>query len=249
MTYKSKVTGIQDSYCQELYCGKSVPGVGLGFGFILLSMFGLAIIGMGVFGCGRYAPVIAPELTAPDVIKFQPFVPSSKGVSLTWLAPQQDRQGKKLKKLDGFRIYRRDIPMNRQDRDNDAIEFKVIGVVGDTTVAERIRRQKDQRAILKSGRQVRLSQEDLAVSFLDTNVKAGGFYLYKVMAFNSLAAEGLATSFVEVLYNGEKSVSRTLYNEEDAGKLLAEVTVPEATPGADAAGTGSSVNSLGVGYR
>jgi hypothetical protein len=238
MTYKARVTGWRDSYC----C-KSAAGLFIGVGFVLLSILGVTII-----GCGRYAPVIAPELTAPNVVKYQPFVPNSKGVSLTWIAPQQDRQGKKLKKLDGFRIYRREIPMNRQARNDYDNEFKVIGVVADTTVAERVRRQKEQRAVLKSGRQVRLSQEDLSVSFLDANVTTGSLYLYKVTPFNSLAAEGLATSFVEVLYDGEKSISRTIYNEEDAGKLLAEVTAPEATPGADASSANGST-SFGGGLR
>ena len=244
MTYKTKVNGNPDSFLSD-----TVAGVSKSLGFILFSVLGFTIIGLSIFGCGRYAPVVAPELTAPDVVKYQPFVPVSKGVSLTWIAPQQDRQGKKLKKLDGFKIYRREIPMSRQARNNDDSEFKVIGVVGDTTVAQRVQREKEQRAVLKSGRQVRLSQEDLLVSFLDKNVTTGSLYLYKVLPFNSLAAEGLATSFVEVLYNGEKSVSRTIYNEEDAGKLLAGVTAPEATPGAEAAAAGASTSSLGGGYR
>jgi hypothetical protein len=238
MTYRSKVKGV---------C--------ISFGFVLLSVFGFVMVGMGIFGCGRYAPVIAPELTAPGAIKFQSFVPNAKGVLLTWSAPTADGQGKKLKKLDGFKVYRRDLPMNRLAMKQDEAEFKLVGVVADTTVAERLRREKEQRAVLKSGRQVRLSKEDLTVSFLDTNVVPGGFYLYKVIPFNSLAAEGLASSFAEVLYNGEKSVLRILYNEEDAGKLLSEVTQPEATPGAEAAGqTGAMVSdgagvSGGAGYR
>lgn len=233
MTYKSRVTGVF-----------------LSFGCIFLSISGFTIAGMGIFGCGRYAPVIAPELTAPSVVKYEPFVPNAQGVLLTWVAPKEDRQGKKLKKLDGFRVYRRELPLKRRVSDEGKTEFKVIGVVADTTVAERIRREKEQRAILKSGRQVRLSQEDLTVSFVDTNVTPGGFYLYKVIPFNSLAAEGIATTFIEVLYNGEKSVSRTLYNEDDAGKLLSQVTPPEATPGADTApATGSVMSSGGGGYR
>lgn len=221
----------------------------ISLGFVLLSIAGVAITVVGFSGCGRYAPVIAPELTAPDVIKFQPITPNAKGVLLSWVAPKEDRQGKKLKKLDGFKVYRRELPLNRLARKDHQGEFELIGVVADTTIAERIRREKEQRAILKSGRQVRLSQDDLTASFLDTNVTPGGFYLYKVIPFNSLAAEGTTASFTEVLYNGEKSVARTLYNEEDAGKLLSDVTPPEATPGADAASASGPMFSSGAGGR
>ena len=203
-----------------------------------------------LFGCGRYAPVIAPELTAPEAVKFLPYVPSATGVSLTWIAPQKDNQGKKLTKLDGFKIYRRDVPISRQARKSAEANYKLVGIVADTTIDERIKREKAERALLKSTRRVALSQEELSVTFLDSNVVAGGLYLYKVIPFNSLATESLAKTFIEVLYDGEKSVSRTIYDESDAGNLLAEVKAPEATPAGgamDAPSSSSPISSSTLG--
>jgi hypothetical protein len=181
-------------------------------------------------GCGRYAPVIAPELTAPEPVQFTNFLPDDQGVKLQWLAPVKDLQGRKLEKLDGFKVYRQDVALTRQAREAQRHKYELIAIVADKTVLERAEKERTERSLLKSGRRVKLSQAELTVTFIDRNVSPGHLYLYKVIPFNSLVAEGRVKSFVEVLYNGSKSVSRQIYNEDEAGMLLSKANDPETPP-------------------
>jgi hypothetical protein len=190
---------------------------------ILISVLFVGLIA----GCGRYLPPIAPEMTAPRQVTFQGVEPLATSVTLKWGAPEESRQGKKLKSLEGYKVYRRDVPMTRLERERDTGEYTLLGIVADESVDKRRTKEFANRAELKSGRQVKLSPEELRVQFVDSAVKPGHLYLYKIVAYNSLSAEGFVKSYIELLFNGEKSVMREIFNEDEAGMLLSKVTALE----------------------
>jgi hypothetical protein len=167
--------------------------------------------------CGRYLPPIAPELSSPAAIKFKEVVADQDSVRLVWLAPEQSVRGKKLEKLDGYRVYRRVLPARQLSKGEEQPDYELAATVWDTTLAVRVQREEELERAYKPTRQAKLSEEERTVTFQDSNVSVGVQYLYKVAAFNQVGFDGPVVQFAEVLFDGEKSVVRKISSEDDAG--------------------------------
>ena len=60
-------------------------------------------------GCGKKGDLRAPELATPKVIENLRATSAPNGVTLTWSRPTEYVDGKPLKDLMGFAIFRKDI--------------------------------------------------------------------------------------------------------------------------------------------
>ena len=65
--------------------------------------------GLLSFGCGKKGDPRAPEQAMPEVIKDLKAGAGSRGVVLTWTRPQQYVDGKELRDLAGFVIFRKEL--------------------------------------------------------------------------------------------------------------------------------------------
>lgn len=68
-----------------------------------------AVILLGGSSCGKKGAPRAPELALPQVIKDLGAEKGKTGVILTWSRPTQYVDGKRLKELQGFVIFRKEI--------------------------------------------------------------------------------------------------------------------------------------------
>lgn len=175
------------------------------------------LVVLSCVACGRYLPPVAPELSSPAGIRFAEVVADKDSVKLVWLAPEQSVRGRKLKKLDGYRVYRRVLPARQSSEGEQEPDYELAATVWDTTLALRVKREEELEQAYKPTRQAKLSEEERTVTFQDRNVTVGVQYLYKVAAFNQVGFDGPVVQFAEVLFDGDKSVVRKIASEEDAG--------------------------------
>ncbi|MBM4262286.1 MAG: hypothetical protein FJ145_12770 [Deltaproteobacteria bacterium] len=66
-------------------------------------------------GCGKKADPRAPELAAPERITNLRAQSAADGISLSWNRPSQYVDGRELKDLASFVIFRKDLPQNCLD--------------------------------------------------------------------------------------------------------------------------------------
>ncbi|MBI4524251.1 MAG: hypothetical protein HY695_10630 [Deltaproteobacteria bacterium] len=68
-----------------------------------------------VFTCGKKGDPRAPELAIPEAIRDLKAQPERKGISLTWSRPRRYVDGKELRDLAGFVIFRKEISRSCPD--------------------------------------------------------------------------------------------------------------------------------------
>lgn len=77
-----------------------------------MKLYLVAILGLAVLGaaCGKKGDPRAPELVAPQTITNLAARPGPEGVILTWNRPTADVEGRELKDLGSFVIFRKELP-------------------------------------------------------------------------------------------------------------------------------------------
>jgi hypothetical protein len=80
--------------------------------FALLVLLGMAFWSAG---CGKKGDPRAPELATPKVIQNLRARTGAEGVTLTWSRPTEYIDGKELKDLAGFVIFRKELAPNCPD--------------------------------------------------------------------------------------------------------------------------------------
>lgn len=182
-------------------------------------------------GCGRINAPVPPEQLAPKPVQYTSVVTNKEDLTIEWLSPIEDVRGKELKKLDGFKVYRKTLPQKLsvlKEAEEDELEYELISVVMDTTSNVLAQKKELARASLRPIRTASLTNDERKVSFTDADLKPGQLYLYKVVGYNSVGFEGPALKFIEVLFDGQNSVVKRLNSEDDAGNIYnANVNSPE----------------------
>ena len=163
-----------------------------------------ASIAVGIFGCGRYGPPLAPELLAPKPVVPVKITADATGVFFSWQASSHDTRGKELKTMDGYRIYRKIIKAQKDIVDNEIL-FDLISTVPDEHVRIREQLRAEARAQGKPGRPIEAPKSALKFTFTDTAVTDGKSYLYKLLPFNQGDVEGEARQLYLVAFAGPNS--------------------------------------------
>lgn len=189
---------------------------------VLVSGVFLSLVSSGTVGCGRYLPPIAPELVAPQAVDQVVITPSAEGISFAWVAPDEDRRGKELLSMEGYRVRRKELERRGDETDPD-IPFRAVGFVPDTHIQVREKMREEARAQGKVGRRVKVPEELKKFSFLDSTPEIGKTYLYKIVPENQGATEGVAGQWFKVTFKGVESIVTILPSDE------VESTTPAVT--------------------
>ena len=83
--------------------------------YLLSSILGLVLVLVAGIGCGKKGDPRAPELAMPETIRDLKAQAVAGGVSLTWSRPMQYVDGKELRDLAGFVIFRKEISKSCPD--------------------------------------------------------------------------------------------------------------------------------------
>src|SRR5690606_37532724 len=145
-----------------------------------------------------------PEAFSPQGVQELQVVYHAEGVSFAWKAPSDDLQGKELKTLNGYRIYRKEI-VEREDLLAELSEYELIETIVDTHVEERERLREEARAAGRPARRIDAPSELTKFSYMDRNVEPGEVYAYRIVPFNQRDVEGLSPNIIRVLFRGASS--------------------------------------------
>lgn len=127
--------------------------------------------------CGKKGPIVAPESLAPAPVSTLKV--EQKGVQLlvSWKAPERDVDGRPLKELAGFRLYRREVLPPNQDCEQCPDAYRLLAV-----------------ADLEYLRDVRVV--DKVYVFTDSEAAPGTTYQYKIISFRKDGSESGASNRV-----------------------------------------------------
>ncbi|MBX7144957.1 MAG: hypothetical protein K1X79_10935 [Oligoflexia bacterium] len=143
----------------------------------------LALVFVCFGACGRLGAPIPPEYLAPESVQELAISGTAQGVHMAWKAPQADIRGRELKHLDGYRIYKSALGASR-DLIAAGKSFSLLTTLADGHLADLEIARAELRAQGKPARRARLDASKLNFEYTDTQVQAGGRYLYKVVPFS-----------------------------------------------------------------
>lgn len=157
------------------------------------------ILALGAVGCGKAARPRAPEYFAPDAVKNLQVTGEADGVLLSWEAPENDSQGKSLRSIDGYRIYRR--PLLAEE----GAAFVLVASVQDRHLLEREALRQKLKQEGKPSRRADVSADKKRFMFKDTSVARGVSYLYSVVPYNQGDVEGRIFDLLKVTFSGKET--------------------------------------------
>ncbi|MCC6932145.1 MAG: hypothetical protein IT292_02675 [Deltaproteobacteria bacterium] len=140
-----------------------------------------------ILACGKKGSPKAPELFAPDQVKFFAINGQLEGLNLTWQAPEKAANGDDLLNLETFLVNRR------------AVEGKELGdfeIIAEVPSAETPGVVKSEKATI--------------YSYLDQSVVPGKEYDYYVVGVNTDGVKGVFSLVYRVRFVGEASSIRIL---------------------------------------
>ena len=83
--------------------------------YLLSSILGLVLVVAAAAGCGKKGDPRAPELAMPETIRDLKARAEGRGIALTWSRPMQYIDGKELRDLAGFVIFRKELSKSCPD--------------------------------------------------------------------------------------------------------------------------------------
>jgi hypothetical protein len=174
--------------------------------FIVAGLFGL--------GCGKYAPPIVPELTAPSAVEELEVAPQVASVLLSWTASDSDVRGKELRMSESIIVERATVDTEQIEPDVD-YEFRTLVTLKDSHVSERDQLRKDARGQGKIGRRIEAPRSSMTFSYEDSEVQRDAVYVYQVVPLNQGGVRGEVREQVKVVFQGlESSVTRLATKEQ-----------------------------------
>ena len=165
--------------------------------------------------CGRYGKPLPPEYLAPTAVQSLNVSAGLEGVKFAWEAPGNDRRGKPLKSIEGYKILRRDDDSGNSSNSDRQSNFQVVTTVSDTHLLELERAKQAALAEDKPARRMKAPAESTKFSFMDSSVQSGKAYLYRIYPYNQSGVLGQSKQTVRVLFNGESSQVAMLPSPED----------------------------------
>ncbi len=168
------------------------------------SLFFFALIGFNCLSCGRYAPPVPPEFTAPPAVVDLDVKPSESAINFSWKAPEKDVRGEPLKNLVGYKIYRAELELGEKLIPNK-LKLKEISEVPDKYLKKIIYKREEAKASGTPIRKAKVDESDKNHFFTDSQLKNEQIYVYKIVAFNNII-ESQNYDLVRIKFNGLKSV-------------------------------------------
>ncbi|MCI5065154.1 hypothetical protein MRY87_05485 [bacterium] len=165
----------------------------------------VALVVMGVSGCGRYGPPLPPEAYAPAAVQQLVVSASVEGVQFQWQSPNDDRRGLELRDLAYYDIRRVETDDLAAFLEEPIEESELVGRVYDrsTLILEEKRRQARQKKL--PARKVRLESALRTHHFLDSSARPGSTYLYLVVPVTERGTAGEVLQYVRVVFSGTSS--------------------------------------------
>ena len=160
-------------------------------------------------GCGKYAAPEPPERLSPSAVEIGEVIATGSGVTIQWLAPTEDQRGKRLKELQGYIVYRKELE-TAADTLNPLKPFEEIKRVDDSSLARLKKKTEEAVQSGKSARRVSLASEERRVSVTDETATPGRTYLYKIAPFSSEGVEGAVESLIRIVFTGASGSSITV---------------------------------------
>ena len=155
-------------------------------------------------GCGKYSNPIAPERVSPAAIVSLEAIPGIRGVSFKWKSPSEDRRGKELKNIDGYRIYRKEITRD-SDLVDPRVEFELLAAVEDRHLVELDKLRREAEVQGKPTRRLGVDPALSSFEYSDGAVEPGKTYAYQIIPYNNGGVEGAGSQIVKITFRGETS--------------------------------------------
>lgn len=138
----------------------------------------LILVVIGLLACGRKGDPKPPEVLAPSPVRFLTAVGGVDGITLSWFPPETDASGSSLYDLTHFLVEKGEVAPG------SATDFEELKEIA--TSAE--------------------SPSAMKHTFLDTDVKPGKIYDYRITAHNDRGGQGLPPHILRVTFVGQSSV-------------------------------------------
>lgn len=161
--------------------------------------------GICLAACGRYGPLVAPELLASQAVRNLEVTGDINGVTLKWEAPENDLRGHQLQDLKSYVLYRAQVMSAGDTGSAESFSFEELAKVDATSALQ---------AVGKPAKKARSFQ----LSFLDNAVRNGSTYVYKVVPLSERRGDGQVDRFARVVYSGAASEVRMMAALEDKGE-------------------------------
>ena len=165
------------------------------------------VLTLSLTACGKYGPPLPPEALSPRAVAELEAIAASDGVKFTWRGVDNDRRGKELKDLGGYKIYRREINIAHEvsDKTDKESEYQLLATIEDKHIAELRRIREEALAAGKPARRLKVNDALKAFQYVDASAQNGTIYLYRLVPFNQGQVEGQVNKIVKVLFKGEAS--------------------------------------------
>lgn len=135
----------------------------------------ITFISLSLTACGKKGPIVSPESLAPAPVQALKVEQRGEQFIVSWRAPERDVEGRPLKDLAGFRLYRREVLPPNQDCEQCPDAYRLLKV-----------------ADLEYLRDVRVHEKNYI--FTDSETVSGTTYQYKVVSFRKDGSESDASN-------------------------------------------------------
>ncbi len=181
-------------------------------GFIRLCglVYCAALLGLSITACGHRTSPRPVSIAVPGQIDLVGAYAYPDRITLRWRTPKLNADGSVIKKLSGFKVYRKTIPM-----DDDC----------DDCMKRRLHYFIDLKKPVSAD-----IDNDLVV-YTDFDVEKGSVYVYEVAAQNYEGRESELSQPVEVVYDDPPPKPKGLFASLDGEKVRLEWTAPRRPSG------------------
>lgn len=157
------------------------------------------------FGCGRYAPPIAPEFVAPSPVESLEVTADEHSVSFSWIASDRDQRGKELTDSGLFRVERALLDEDQSVFDIQD-DFVVVGMLDDKHVEIRDELRRAARKEGRIGRRIEAPSDSMNFLYRDVPLESDKVYVYQIVPINQGGVRGGVREYIKVLFKGVDSV-------------------------------------------
>lgn len=170
----------------------------------LANALGYSLGVLFLLGCGRMNDPKPPEVLSPTPVASLTVSALTSGIKFEWKAPENNQDGKLLKQIDGYRIYRKGIE-TAADLYDKSVSFEEIAFIEDThlqELEELKEKAKEEGAI---SRRVKIADEKKNFTFTDSSLEPGKTYAYLVVPVNQGSEDGAVDQMIRVVFLGSSS--------------------------------------------
>jgi hypothetical protein len=164
----------------------------------------LVAVSLVFLSCGKMLPPSPPEAYSPKPVSNLVVSTDTGAVNFAWDASDQAQNGKELKDMGGYNVYRKTLNQNSDLRSNK-IKFDLITSIPDMHVAELIRLRDEAIEKGQLSRKVEVDEKLKKFSFSDKTAQPGQLYAYRIVPFNQGGVEGAYDKIVRVSFRGASS--------------------------------------------